>query len=104
VDYVRVYQKAPTALPTNAEIYPTTNPIFIHQNQSKILNFSYKNDVKHLLVSILNTSGQTVLKQYFSDIQSRNTYFINLKSLETGVFFVRFDGETTKTFKIILTK
>ena len=104
VDYVRIYQKTPTGLPSNAESTTTTNPILIHTNQSRTLNFSYKNDVKYLLVSIINTSGQTVLKQYFTDIQSGRSNFVNFKFLKTGVFFVRFDAETTKTFKIILTK
>ena len=104
VDYVRIYQKAPTALPTNIESTMTSNPILINPNQSRILNFSYKNNVKHLLVSIINTSGKTLLKQYFADIQSRNSYSINLKTFAAGVFIVKFDAETTKTFKIILTK
>ena len=104
VDYVRVYQKASTGLPSNAKIFPTSNPIFINPNQNRTFNFRYKDDVRRLYVSILNTSGKTLLRQYFGDIQSGNSYFMSLKALPTGVYFVRFDCETTKTFKIILTK
>ncbi|MEI7502207.1 MAG: family 16 glycosylhydrolase [Paludibacter sp.] len=102
VDYVRVYQKSPTDLPRNCEI--NTDPIVVNSNQNRTLNFRYKVDVKQLFVSVLNTSGKILLKQYFSNIQNENSYFIDLKTLVPGMFFVRFDSETNKTFKIILTK
>ena len=104
VDYIRIYQKAPNALPINFASITISNPILNNPNQSRILNFSYKNDVKELHVSIFNTSGKTLLKQYFAYIQSGNSYSINLKTFGAGVFFVRFDAETTQTFKIILSK
>jgi beta-glucanase (GH16 family) len=98
VDYVRVYQKSPTTLPTNAET--AADPIVINLIQNKTLIFKYKVNTKQLQVSVISTSGKTLLKQYFADIQSANSYSINLKSLEKGVFFVRFDAETTKIFKL----
>ncbi|MEI8084960.1 MAG: family 16 glycosylhydrolase [Paludibacter sp.] len=102
VDYVRVYQKSSTDLQQNAET--ATSPIVINSIQNRTLNFRYKVDVKQLLVSVINTSGKISSKQYFTNILSENSYFIDLKTLAPGMFFVRFDSETTKTFKIILTK
>ncbi len=102
VDYVRVYQKSPTDLSTNTQT--PTNPYIINSNQNKTLNFTCKYNVKQLHVSILNTNGTILYNQNFDDILSGNSYFINLKTMPKGVFFVRFNSETTKIYKIIQTK
>lgn len=100
VDYVRVYQQSTTELPKDIGVI--RNPSVLNPVQNKMLNFRLNSDTKRLLVSIFNTSGNVLKKQHFDDIQSEKLYSMNLKSLSSGVFFVRFDSEITNFSKILL--
>ena len=100
VDYVRVYQQSSTDLQKTIGV--VRSPSVLNPVQNKMLNFRLNSDTKRLLVSIFNTSGNVLKKQHFDDIQSEKLYSMNLKSLSSGVFFVRFDSEITNFSKILL--
>jgi beta-glucanase (GH16 family) len=102
VDYVRVYQTIAADLTTNVE--KASIPFVINPVLNKTLSFRFNNDAKRLLVSILDTTGKVLKTDEYADIQSDNSYSMNLETLYPGMFFVRFESETTSLYKIILPK
>lgn len=101
VDYVRVYQKDSTALSNRADLFKTTDPVCTKTNRPKALNFRYNDDLKGLNVSIFNTRGTHLLSQYYAAIENGSPYSIDLSAIPNGLFFVRFDCEIPRTFKMI---
>ncbi|MFZ4456519.1 MAG: family 16 glycosylhydrolase [Bacteroidales bacterium] len=104
VDYVRIYQKDSTALANRADLIMSKNPICTKTNRPRALNFKYNDDLKELNVSIFNSRGTNLFSQHYADIQNGNPYSIDLSRIPTGLFFVRFNSEIQKTFKMILTE
>jgi hypothetical protein len=100
VDYVRVYQTAPTVL--NDPIANESVPEIIYPIEDKIVRFRYSNTTANipLKVAVYNVSGVNVFAQNFIDNGMPNK--LNLSALNSGVYFIRFNSQNSKVCKVIL--
>lgn len=104
VDYVRIYQKDSLTSANQPTLYSPLCPALSMLNQSRLLNFRYDNDLSKLNVSVFDSRGANLLNHDYASIESGRMYSIDLKDIPTGLIFVRFDCDTTKTYKMMLTE
>ena len=100
VDYVRVYQNTPTAL--NEQIADESELHVVYPIDNKTVRFKNSKviDKLPLKVAVYNVSGMNVFSQNFNRIETQNE--LNLSALNSGVYFIRFDGQNSKVCKVIL--
>jgi beta-glucanase (GH16 family) len=100
VDYFRVYQNKTTDL--NNQIVNESEPYIVYPINNKIVRFQYPKAIDNIpmKVSVYNVSGVNVFSHNFNNIEPQNE--LNLSFLNSGIYFIRFNGQHSKVCKFIL--